>query len=123
MPEVSPEDKVLTPAEAAAVLDLKPGGLRVLEAAGRLTVMRTPGRHRRYYEDSVRALRGQIDHPEDAPPRDLTSAEVGHALGVTAETVVKWKHAGKIKGEWTKGHRLRVPAAEVARLLGEGGES
>jgi excisionase family DNA binding protein len=51
---------LLTPAEAAALLKLSTGELARRAAAGKLSVIRTPGGHRRYFEGQVRAiLRGE----------------------------------------------------------------
>lgn len=124
MPDVPPEDRVLTPAEAAAVLGLTVKGLYALEARGKLTAhMRTLGGHRRYLEDAVLALREALDLLGAAPKETLNSREAGEMLGVAPKTVGRWAREKKIAGTWTDKHRLQVPAAEVQRLLAESDSS
>ena len=130
MIEVSAEDRVLTPAEAAAVLGLKVKDLQRLLAAGELTVTRTLGGHRRYREDSVKALREKRERilasvNGESANEMLTSGEAARALGIMRRQVRELVREEKIAAKWTEGHRLQVPAAEVARLLQdrtEGGE-
>lgn len=57
MREVPEEDRLLTPGEALAVLKVHPNTLLRMGERGDLTVLRTAGRHRRYREAEVRALR------------------------------------------------------------------
>jgi len=47
---------LLTPAETARLLRAHPVTVRLWGNAGRITSVRTPGGHRRYVEESVRAL-------------------------------------------------------------------
>jgi excisionase family DNA binding protein len=122
--DIPPGGRVLTPAEAAAVLGLPVNGLYALEACGKLTAhTRTLGGHRRYREDAVQALRGELDLPGSAPKDVLSSREAADRLGVAPKTVARWARDKKIGGTWTERHRLQVPAAEVERLLREGGAS
>ena len=53
---VAPEDRVLTPAEVAAMFRVDPKTVTRWAKAGRLTSIRTLGGHRRYREMEVRAL-------------------------------------------------------------------
>lgn len=85
MPDVAPEDRVLTPAEAAAVLGLTVKDLYALEK------------------------------------ETLNSREAADMLNVSPKTVGKWARDERIKCTWNEKHRLQVPAAEVQRLLREGG--
>lgn len=122
MPDVAPEDRVLTPAEAAAVLGLTVKDLYALEARGKLTArVRTLGGHRRFREDDVRALREKLELLGAAPKETLNSREAGEMLGVAPKTITQWVRRKKITGTWTDKHRLQVPVAEVERLLREGG--
>ena len=45
--------------------------------------------------------------------------EAAAALGVRVETLRRWEQRGKLKVSRTQGGQRIVPAAEVARLLGE----
>jgi len=51
------EDRLLSPAEAAAALKVHRNTLARLEGRGDLTALRTLGGHRRYREAEVEALR------------------------------------------------------------------
>lgn len=57
MREVPEEDRLLNPGEALAVLRVHPNTLIRMGDRGDLTVFRTAGRHRRYRESEVTALR------------------------------------------------------------------
>ena len=48
--------RLLTPAETARLLRAHPVTVRLWGNAGLITSVRTPGGHRRYVEESVRAL-------------------------------------------------------------------
>ena len=50
------EDRLLTPAEAAALRRVSPRSLRYWNSRGLLGAEKTPGGHRRYRESEVRAL-------------------------------------------------------------------
>jgi excisionase family DNA binding protein len=54
---------LLTPGEVAALFSVDPRTVTRWAAAGRLPYIRTPGGHRRYREDHVRALLAQ-DGPQ-----------------------------------------------------------
>jgi excisionase family DNA binding protein len=54
--DIADEDRLLTPAETAAMLEVDSKTVSRWEKAGRLASVRTLGGHRRYYEDQVRAL-------------------------------------------------------------------
>lgn len=45
--------------------------------------------------------------------------ETAELLGVRVETLRRWERDGKLRTERTAGGQRRVPAGEVARLLGE----
>lgn len=59
MREVAEEDRLLSPCEALAVLKVHANTLIRMGDRGDLTVLRTIGRHRRYRESEVRALRAK----------------------------------------------------------------
>lgn len=50
------DDRLLTPAEVAALFRVDPKTVTRWAATGRLPAVRTPGGHRRYWESAVRAL-------------------------------------------------------------------
>ena len=50
------DDRLLTPAEAAALRRVSPRSLRYWNDLGLLDAEKTPGGHRRYWESQVRAL-------------------------------------------------------------------
>jgi excisionase family DNA binding protein len=54
--EVSPEDRMLTPGEVAALFRVDPRTVTRWAKIGKLRSVRTPGGHRRYRETEVRAL-------------------------------------------------------------------
>lgn len=56
MPDIAPEDRLLTPAETAAMLRKTPKTVTRWADSGKLTPLRTPGGHRRFREAEVRAL-------------------------------------------------------------------
>jgi excisionase family DNA binding protein len=51
-----PSGRLLTPSEVAAVFRVDPKTVTRWAAAGRISSVRTPGGHRRFYESEVRAL-------------------------------------------------------------------
>ena len=55
-PERDNADRLLTPAEAAALRRVSPRSLRYWNARGILEAEKTPGGHRRYRESKIRAL-------------------------------------------------------------------
>lgn len=55
-PERDEADRLLTPAEAAALRRVSPRSLRYWNALGILDAEKTPGGHRRYRESKIRAL-------------------------------------------------------------------
>jgi excisionase family DNA binding protein len=66
-PVVSPSaDRLLTPAEVAALFRVDPKTVTRWAAAGRISAIRTPGGHRRFRESEVTALldEGQPDGNE-----------------------------------------------------------
>jgi len=64
MREVPPGDRLLTPAEVAALFRVDPKTVTRWARAGKLTSVRTPGNHRRFRESEVRALlRGRVEGP------------------------------------------------------------
>lgn len=62
-PERDEADRLLTPAEAAALRRVSPRSLRYWHSLGLLAAEKTPGGHRRYRESAVRALGAE---PEQA---------------------------------------------------------
>ena len=58
MTEVSPEQRLLTPAEVAALFRVDPRTVTRWANGGKLTSVRTPGGHRRFRETEVRAYLG-----------------------------------------------------------------
>jgi excisionase family DNA binding protein len=50
------DEQLLTPGEVAQLFRVNPKTVTRWAKAGRLTSIRTPGGHRRYYEKEVRAL-------------------------------------------------------------------
>ena len=54
----APRASLMTPAEAAAVLDVTPRTVARWAAEGRLLAVRTPGGHRRYRATDIRDLAG-----------------------------------------------------------------
>lgn len=55
-PERDEADRLLTPAEAAALRRVSPRSLRYWNTLGLLDAEKTPGGHRRYRESKIRAL-------------------------------------------------------------------
>jgi len=55
-PRRDENDRLLTPAEAAALRRVSPRSLRYWNSLGLLDAEKTPGGHRRYRESQVRAL-------------------------------------------------------------------
>ncbi len=56
MREVSPEQRLLTPAEVAAMFRVDPKTVSRWAKDGKLSSIRTPGNQRRFREAEVRAL-------------------------------------------------------------------
>lgn len=56
MHDVSEDDRLLTPAEVAALFRVDPKTVSRWAKAGKLASIRTLGGHRRYYESEVRNL-------------------------------------------------------------------
>jgi molybdopterin-binding protein len=54
--------------------------------------------------------------------QSLTAAEASRALGISVETLRRWDRAGKIRVERDSANRRLVPASEVERLRGPGGD-
>ena len=63
--------ELLTPAEVAARFRVDPKTVTRWAKAGRLTTVRTPGGHRRYYEAEVQ----QLLNPERLPYRPVTAVD------------------------------------------------
>ena len=55
-PERDDADRLLTPAEAAALRRVSPRSLRYWNAIGLIGAEKTPGGHRRYWLSEIRAL-------------------------------------------------------------------
>jgi predicted site-specific integrase-resolvase len=114
-------DRLLYPAEAAAVLKVTTKALRRLREAGRLRPFRTIGRHCRYPEGQVLALRDALEAERDL----LTTADVARVFRVGPERVCVWVNQGKL----TPVPGLRGPGGQylfrpeaVEKLLNGGGE-
>ena len=56
--QIKPDNRLLTPAEVAAMLRVDPKTVTRWAASGRISSIRTPGGHRRFRESEVRALLG-----------------------------------------------------------------
>ncbi|HUH15322.1 MAG TPA: helix-turn-helix transcriptional regulator [Gaiellaceae bacterium] len=56
------------------------------------------------------------------PKQSLTAAQAARALGISVDTLRRWDRDGKIRVERDSANRRVVPAAEVERLRGPGGE-
>ena len=55
-PERDDADRLLTPAEAAALRRVSPRSLRYWNTLGLIAAEKTPGGHRRYWLSEIRAL-------------------------------------------------------------------
>jgi excisionase family DNA binding protein len=65
-------DKLLTPADVAALFNVDPKTVTRWAKAGKLKCIRTPGGHRRYRTSEVMALRdGSAQEAEAPAPRRL----------------------------------------------------
>ncbi|HEX9514713.1 MAG TPA: BldC family transcriptional regulator [Streptosporangiaceae bacterium] len=54
--QIEPDNRLLTPAEVAAMLRVDPKTVTRWARAGKLSSIRTPGGHRRYSESEVRGF-------------------------------------------------------------------
>jgi excisionase family DNA binding protein len=54
--KIKPENRLLTPAEVAALLRVDPKTVTRWARGGKLSSIRTPGGHRRYSESEVRGF-------------------------------------------------------------------
>ena len=54
--KITPENRLLTPAEVAALLRVDPKTVTRWARGGKLSSIRTPGGHRRYSESEVRGF-------------------------------------------------------------------
>ncbi len=54
--QIKPNNRLLTPAEVAAMLRVDPKTVTRWARGGKLSSIRTPGGHRRYSENEVRGL-------------------------------------------------------------------
>jgi excisionase family DNA binding protein len=54
--QIEPDNRLLTPAEAAAMLRVDPKTVTRWARGGKLSSIRTPGGHRRYSETEVRGI-------------------------------------------------------------------
>jgi len=97
MPSDLEYEKLLTPAECAALWRVDPKTVTRWEKAGKLSSIRTLGGHRRYKEAEVRALLAggaRVTDPLAAPlhtlwPADVTSAVRSRLTGKGVATVGK----------------------------------
>lgn len=51
-----------------------------------------------------------------------TAAEAARALGISLDTLRRWDRDGKIRTQRDRANRRVVPASEIVRLRGAGGE-
>lgn len=65
MADTAPQDgeRLLTPAEVAALFRVDPKTVTRWAVAGRISSLRTPGGHRRFRETDVRALLRELSTP------------------------------------------------------------
>ena len=56
------------------------------------------------------------------PRQTYTAAQAARALGISVDTLRRWDRDGKINVERDSANRRVVPAGEVDRLRGSGGE-
>ena len=59
--------KLLTPAEVAQAFAVNPKTVTQWALKGRLSSVRTPGGHRRYYLDQVQEMLGVTENPNPQP--------------------------------------------------------
>ena len=71
--KIKPENRLLTPAEVAAMLRVDPKTVTRWARAGKITAIRTLGGHRRYRASEVRALLGGTP-PGSVPPAAASDA-------------------------------------------------
>lgn len=67
---------LLSPGEVAALFRVNPKTVTRWAQGGKLTVVRTPGGHRRYWRSEVETLRGQ-------DPRDTSASGLAQTGGVS----------------------------------------
>lgn len=60
--QIKPENRLLTPAEVAAMLRVDPKTVTRWARGGKLSSIRTPGGHRRYSETEVRGFLNGWQH-------------------------------------------------------------
>jgi excisionase family DNA binding protein len=60
--QIKPENRLLTPAEVAAMLRVDPKTVTRWARGGKLSSIRTPGGHRRYSENEVRGFLNGWQH-------------------------------------------------------------
>ena len=65
--KIKPENRLLTPAEVAAMLRVDPKTVTRWARGGKLSSIRTPGGHRRYSESEVRGFAEWLAAGVDAP--------------------------------------------------------
>ena len=74
------QGRLLTPGEVAAMFRVDPKTVTRWATAGRIGSIRTPGGHRRFREDEVRALlRGPTTTPAAAPAAPAAAAPASPA--------------------------------------------
>lgn len=121
MPELPPEDRVLTPAVAAVVLGVNVKTLRAMEERKELTPARTLGGHRRYWEHEVRALAAERAGSAAEKARRtegmLTARQLAAEFGTDSVAVRKRAADEKIASAWNRGYPRLFPADEMRALL------
>jgi excisionase family DNA binding protein len=70
VPNDHTDDRLLTPGEVAALFRVDPKTVTRWALAGRITSLRTPGGHRRFWASSVHALLDRMDTANDEHRQD-----------------------------------------------------
>jgi excisionase family DNA binding protein len=121
VPELPPEDRVLTPAEAAAVLGVNVKTLRAMEDRKELAPARTLGGHRRYWERAVREFAADRASAAAEKARRtegmLTARQLAAEFGIGPAAVRKRAADEKISSAWSRGYPRLFPADEMRALL------
>jgi excisionase family DNA binding protein len=86
----SPEE-LISPAQAAAILNVSTATLYRWDREGILTSVRTKGNHRRFRTPEVRALR-----PLLIPEGTISHREAASMAGVEVKTIERWARTGKL---------------------------
>lgn len=108
-----PASRLISAGEAAKILHVDPKTVGKWAAAGKLTLARTEGGHRRFREDEALALAAQM-----ASDPLLLPGQVAAILRVSPGTVSRWEKSGKLTCvRNARGWRL-FRESDVRALLG-----